>query len=83
MKIDYVLFQAELIPDAAELLAGRQRRDRLTRPGLPARFDTTEGAQLAISSAFQRPQSQDVVALQGGRLLGYLFVPLLSSGCFL
>ncbi|HEV2473622.1 MAG TPA: hypothetical protein VGS41_13190 [Chthonomonadales bacterium] len=71
--IDYVPFQADLIPEAAKLPANRHCQDRLRRPELSPRFEVSEVTQQALTLAYQRPHTQGVAALQGGKLLGYLF----------
>src|SRR5262249_11508556 len=71
--IDYVSFHADLIPEAATLLANRHCQDRLQRPELSPRFELSEATQQALTLAYQRPHTHGVAALQGGKLLGYLF----------
>lgn len=73
MSIEYVPFHTDLIEESAILLSAQHRQDRVLRPELPDRFAQPEAAQHAITAAFQRPHTQGIAALRGGKLLGYLF----------
>jgi GNAT superfamily N-acetyltransferase len=72
MTIDIVPFQQEFLSQAAELLAGRHRNDRLSLPELPARFESPAEAEAAIAAALGRSHARGYAALDGGRLVAYL-----------
>jgi GNAT superfamily N-acetyltransferase len=57
---------------AAALLAARQRADRLREPDLPSRYEDPATACAAIEAVLSQPMTEGVVALDGGRLAGYL-----------
>ena len=56
MTIEIIPFQDELLPQAAELLAARHRRDRHMLPALPARFENQEAALKAIVAVRAKEQ---------------------------
>lgn len=70
---DITPFHEDLLPAAAELLAGRHRRHRAELPLLPARFENRDAALTAVTAAWRRPRVSGAAAMQDGRLLGYLF----------
>lgn len=72
MSIEIVPFHEELLPGAAELLAGRHRRDRATSPLLPARFEQSRNALTAVREVWHKPWTSGAAALSDGRLIGYL-----------
>ncbi|MDX1524158.1 MAG: GNAT family N-acetyltransferase [Anaerolineae bacterium] len=72
MTLQLIPFEPELLPQAGELLARRQRRDRAIFPELPARFEDKAVAQQAIEAALARKHAHGFAALENGRLLAYL-----------
>lgn len=83
MPFEIAPFTDALLDDAAELLANRQRAWRAYMPLLPARFEDVVVARGAVESAWRTLGARGVVALDGGKLLGYLIgaprVSLLSG----
>ena len=65
------LSEKHLAP-AAELLAERQRQNRVTSPELPARFEKPAAAEAAIRAALAREHAAGFAALDGDRLVAYL-----------
>lgn len=57
---------------AAELLALRHRTHRAAEPALPARFEQAAEARKAIAAALARDGARGAVAMEDGRMLGYL-----------
>jgi len=72
MRFDLVPFSDRFLDEAAGLLAQRHRRDRVACPLLPARFEALAAARAAVEAVWRRPGARGVVALDGGRLAGYL-----------
>jgi GNAT superfamily N-acetyltransferase len=72
MRIQVEPFSESHLDDAARLLAQRHRADRLAAPELPARFENAGDARTQIQAACARERTSGVVALQGGRLAGFL-----------
>ena len=72
MAFEIYPFGYDFLPQAAELLAQRQRQDCATLPELPARFSDPEIARAAVQAALDRPHAAGVAAVEEGRLLGYL-----------
>jgi hypothetical protein len=72
VAVNLVPFHDDFLADAAELLAGRHRRDRAALPELPARFEDPAIARGAVQAAWRRPRASGVAALSDGRLVGYL-----------
>lgn len=72
MGIEIVPFHEELLPGAADLLAGRQKRDRTVSPLLPARFEQPKTAMAAVREIWHKPWTRGVAAMRDGRLMGFL-----------
>ena len=72
MRFDLATFSNRYLDAAAGLLAERHRRDRAARPLLPARFEELPVARAAVEAIWHRPGARGVVALDSGRLAGYL-----------
>ena len=72
MRIEIVPFGDNYVEDAARLLALRHQRDRLKEPALPARFCDPSSTRLAVEASWHKPHASGVVALQAGRVVGYL-----------
>jgi ribosomal protein S18 acetylase RimI-like enzyme len=70
--MEIVPFSGELLDQAAQLLALRQRRDRASLPQLPARFEAPAEARAAIEAALRRKHARGFAALDDGRLVAYL-----------
>ena len=58
------------VPTAALLLAGRQRRDRMSEPLLSPEYEDPRLCEQLLHGALD-PKG-DAVALEGGRVIGYL-----------
>ncbi|TMK93387.1 MAG: GNAT family N-acetyltransferase [Actinobacteria bacterium] len=65
-------FSGEHLDAAGELLAARHRRHRAAEPLLPARFEDAKAARAEIETAWRKDDAAGAVALQGGRIVGYL-----------
>jgi GNAT superfamily N-acetyltransferase len=72
MKIEIIPFHDDLIAQAGELLAARQRRDRSALPELPARFEDPQTAGAAVTALWQKPHTTGSAAIENDRLIGYL-----------
>ena len=72
MRFEFAAFADRYLDEAGGLLAGRHRRDRAARPLLPARFEEPAVARAAVAAVWRRPGTRGLVALNGGRLAGYL-----------
>jgi hypothetical protein len=72
MNIDIVSFQDKHIEQAGALLAARHRRDRLSMPELPVRFEDSAVASAAVAATWQQAGTTGVAALRAGRLAGYM-----------
>lgn len=72
MAIEIRTFAPEHIDDAALLLAERHRNDRRATAALPVEFEDRQAARAQIEGALARPGTDGVVAIQGGRIAGYL-----------
>jgi GNAT superfamily N-acetyltransferase len=70
--MNIIPFHADLIPEAAILLAQRHQQDRANLPDLPAKFEDPAVAGKAIEAASKRPQAGGVAAVSNRRLLGYM-----------
>lgn len=65
-------FSDEHLDGAAILLAGRHARHRETEPLLPEAYEDPAAARVAVEAAWRRPGAAGAVALDGGRVVGYL-----------
>ena len=54
MKIEYVPFTENMIPDAGRLLADRHTRNRKSLPLLPVRFEDPQVATKAVETLWQK-----------------------------
>ena len=72
MPLQLEPFTDDHLTQAGELLAQRHARDRLTQPALPPRFEDPAVARVAVEKTWRRPMTSGAVALEGGRLIGYL-----------
>src|SRR5262245_27795995 len=63
-------FAEEHLDGAAKLLAGRHQRQMLREPRLPSRYGSSVETRPLIEALL--PRSDGVVALEDGRLAGYL-----------
>jgi ribosomal protein S18 acetylase RimI-like enzyme len=68
-----VPFAEEHLEDAAGLLAPRHREHRTAEPLLSPRFETAAGALPELQRAWAAEGASGAAALQGGKLVGYLF----------
>lgn len=72
MTIEIVPFHVGLLPAAADLLARRHRRDRAAVSLLPARFEESRAALVAVREVWNKPWTTGAAALRDGRLAGFL-----------
>ncbi|MEM7130656.1 MAG: hypothetical protein AAF702_30305 [Chloroflexota bacterium] len=72
MTLTVLPFQDKHVDAAAQLLAARQKRDRLVLPQLPSRFEDLVVARKALELAYGKPWSSGSVALADGQVVGYL-----------
>jgi len=77
MLMDLIPFHADLLDNAAELLAARHRRNCQTFPALPTRFADAAEAHKAVVAAWRRPWARGVAAFEGEKMVGYLFADAL------
>ena len=77
--VEVAPFATEHLDGAAALLAARHHIDRTRVPALPARFEEAPAARAAIEALLVERHARGVVALRGGRVVGYLLGrPLLT-----
>jgi ribosomal protein S18 acetylase RimI-like enzyme len=72
MKTKILPFDSEMIPDAGKLLAQRHRRDRLSLPLLPSRFEDPQVAAKAIEILWKEKLRIGYAAFCNGRMTAYL-----------
>lgn len=72
MRVELVPFHDDFIDEAADLLARRHRRERVTLMELPARFEDPSVARTAVETTWRRSHTSGMVAQQEDRLVGYL-----------
>jgi GNAT superfamily N-acetyltransferase len=72
MRLEAVEFVPHHLDAAAELLAARQRAHRRVEPRLPSRFDTVAACRPLVAEALVMADASGIVALQQGRVAGYL-----------
>jgi GNAT superfamily N-acetyltransferase len=72
MATAIVPFDEHHLDDAAALLAARHRADRAREADLPPRFEDAAAAREALQEVLATPRTGGVVALDGGRIAGYL-----------
>lgn len=81
MRLEIVPFSEEYLESAAELLAARHRADRTREPDLPRRFEDPPAAREVLQALMQEQAAGGVVALHGGRAVGYLMGSLTAPPC--
>jgi GNAT superfamily N-acetyltransferase len=72
MKTDILPFNAEMIGNAAVLLAQRHKRERQILPFLPARYEDVAEAETAVRYALDKDLSGGYAAFRGGIMVAYL-----------
>lgn len=72
MKMEYLPFTNEMIPEAAELLAKRHTRQRQELPLLPGRFEDPQVTAIAMNELWENKQKGGYAAFCNGRLTAYL-----------
>lgn len=72
MKIEFLPFTSEMVPEAANLLARRHQRNRERLPLLPSRFDDPHMASKAAGATWQEKHRNGYAAFCGGRMIAYL-----------
>ena len=71
-RLEVRAFSADVIDDAARLLAARHRAQRLTEPGLSAAFEDENATRAEIEALVAKEGASGAVALRGGAVVGYL-----------
>src|SRR5947209_9226153 len=80
MHIEIVPFHATHIEEAAALLALRHQGDHTLEQALPERFTQSAVARAAVEATWNKPNASGVVALDAGRMIGYLIgVPQINQ----
>jgi ribosomal protein S18 acetylase RimI-like enzyme len=72
MRVDIVPFRDTHLEEAAALLALRHQGDHALEPALPERFKQADVARTAVEATWRKPDASGVVALDAGRMIGYL-----------
>ena len=72
MHIEIVPFCETHLAEAGALLALRHQGDYTLEPALPERFTHAEVARAAVEATWSKPNASGVVALDAGRMIGYL-----------
>ena len=72
MKIEYLPFSSEMIPEAGRLLAKRHICNRQVMPLLPARFEDSQAASKAVENLWQSKFRNGYAAFRKGEMLAYL-----------
>jgi ribosomal protein S18 acetylase RimI-like enzyme len=75
-------FSEEFVGAAGELLAARHRAHRAAEPLLPPRFEEPAAASELVAELAGRDGASGVVALRGGRVVGYVLGARESSDRF-
>jgi GNAT superfamily N-acetyltransferase len=65
-------FRAELLPQAAALLAAQVARRCRGNPALPARLEAPAAAEQVLASLWSQVQATGAAAMEGGRLAAYM-----------
>ena len=73
MKIEFLPFTKEMIPDAGRLLAQRHGCNRESLPLLPVRFKQDDVAITAVETLWQEKQTKGFAAYREGKMIAYLF----------
>lgn len=74
-------FEAADLPAAAQLLAGRHARHRLTQPLLPSDYEDVKVALAEVTAVWESEGASGAVAVDGAAVTGYLLAaPKSSSG---
>jgi len=72
MKIEYLPFTREMIPEAGQLLAKRHICNRQVLPLLPVRYEDAEDASNAVENLWQSQLRNGYAAFRNGEMLAYL-----------
>lgn len=72
MKIEYLPFTNEMIPDAGKLLANRHACNRERLSLLPESFEQSQVAAKAVETLWQEKYKGGYAAFQNGRMIAYL-----------
>ena len=70
--MDYLPFNAGMIPDASVLLAQRHYRNRIRLHELPARFEQMQVTAKAIETLLAKRNASGFAALRDGKFVAYL-----------
>ncbi len=74
--MEYEVFQDDMLPEAARLLAKRHQRDRIAFPELPDRFEREAEALTAVETIWKSSNTGGIAAIRHGVLQGFLFAQL-------
>jgi GNAT superfamily N-acetyltransferase len=72
MKTEYIPFTENMIPEAGSLLAARHKRNRVSQPWLPVRFEDPQAATKAVEVLWQKKNRIGYAAFRDGRMVAYL-----------
>jgi len=72
MKIEYLPFAEDMIPEAGQLLAKRHAHNRKSLPLLPVRFEDPQVAAKAVKTLWQKKQKNGYAAFRDGKMIAYL-----------
>lgn len=72
MKIEFLKFTDEMLPEAGILLADRHARNRRAFPLLPTRFEDIQVATKEIENLWQKRLKNGYAALRNGKMIAYL-----------
>ena len=72
MKIEYVPFTENMIPEAGRILAERHTRNREALPLLPARYEDTQVATKEIETLWQKELKNGYAAFSDGKMVAYM-----------
>jgi ribosomal protein S18 acetylase RimI-like enzyme len=71
-RLELRAFSDEVLAEAGALLADRHRRHREAEPALPRAYEDPAAALEAVEGAWRKAGAAGVVAVSGGRVMGYL-----------
>lgn len=72
MKVEIKSFTEEMIPEAGSLLAEQHKRNRISLPLLPVRFEDLQVATKAVETLWQKKFKNGYTAFRNGKMTAYL-----------
>lgn len=72
MKIEFLPFTGDMIPQAGKLLAHRHMRNRANLPLLPAKYQDSQAASKAVKALWKEKHKNGYAAFCNGRMVAYL-----------